>query len=297
MGEVNNNGRPENSGYGGHFIKRQGRPAGRSRSQQIFDHRLAIARSLSKFERQKAALQRAVEFEVVPRLLSAHPPLASPICDCSQPAARAKPARSKTEFCRARPCQKPGRGLAACSGLLERGHRSKTIYLKLLAPTARLSQTIMDRRRPRLRARSHSAYGACNNCCANSARRSGKRRKSRPGLRALLTLAPGETHELPYLLFTLVLTGEFFRREGWSSWIEPDCARGDTLALVRNEWFDVIGISGQWRKAARPSGGSDQDDPRRIDQPVVGLASAGNTVSSTSRVGKISGCRRTGSRP
>ena len=40
----------------------------------------------------------------------------------------------------------------------------------------------------------------------------------------------------------LVMVSEFFRRDGWDSWIEPDVAStafGDT---VRREWFDVVEI-------------------------------------------------------
>jgi hypothetical protein len=64
--------------------------------------------------------------------------------------------------------------------------------------------------------------------------------KTPTGQRVLLTLPPGETHELPHLMFMLVLSDEFLRRDGWNTWIEPDCARRDAQELIKNEWFDVV---------------------------------------------------------
>lgn len=60
------------------------------------------------------------------------------------------------------------------------------------------------------------------------------------GLRALLVPSPGEKHDLGYLMFGLVLVGEFFRRDGWDAWIEPDPASHEFASLVRNQWFDVV---------------------------------------------------------
>jgi hypothetical protein len=126
-------------------------------------------------------------------------------------------------------------------GLLEQGTPIEDVYLKLLGPTAAyLKQLWIDDDRDFAQVtlglwRLQQSLREFSTVFRQSA-------KKPTGQRVLLTLSPGETHELPYLLFTLVLTGEFFRREGWSSWIEADCARPDTLALVRNEWFDVIEI-------------------------------------------------------
>jgi methanogenic corrinoid protein MtbC1 len=211
---------------------RGGRQADRSKD---FAHRIAISRSL-KFERQKAALQRAVEFEIVPRLLLAHPLLAS----------RARPQPTAAEACIRDLAELslgtiPDAASLHVQGLLEQGARVEDIYLKLLAPTAAyLKQLWIDDERDF--AQVTLGLWRLQQLLREFSPAFRKNAKKPTGHRVLLTLAPGETHEMPYLLFTLVLTGEFLRREGWSSWIEPDCARVDTLALMRNEWFDVVEI-------------------------------------------------------
>ena len=58
------------------------------------------------------------------------------------------------------------------------------------------------------------------------------------GRRALLLPAPGEQHT-----FGLSMVAEFFRRAGWDVVCEFDSRHVDPVALVRSEWFDVVGIS------------------------------------------------------
>lgn len=56
--------------------------------------------------------------------------------------------------------------------------------------------------------------------------------------RILLETAEGEQHS-----FGLLMVGEFFRRAGWSVWDEPLSNVPSMARLVRNEWFDVVGLS------------------------------------------------------
>lgn len=58
------------------------------------------------------------------------------------------------------------------------------------------------------------------------------------GRRALLLPAPGEQHT-----FGLSMVAEFFRRGGWDVVCDLDARAVDPVALVRAEWFDVIGVS------------------------------------------------------
>jgi MerR family transcriptional regulator, light-induced transcriptional regulator len=247
---------------------RGGRQPGRGND---FARRIAIARS-QKFERQKAALQRAVEFEVVPRLLSAH----KPIADLGRSEQTGPDANIKIFAGIVL-----GRNADAASlhvqGLLEQGTALEELYLKLLAPTASyLKQLWIDDERDFAQVtlglwRLQQLLREFSSAFRQTA-------KKPTGHRVLLTLAPDETHELPYLLFTLVLNGEFLRREGWSSWIEPDCARADTLALVRNEWFDVIEIlvNGE-RRLDRLAAQIKTIRGESINRSVC-IAVAGNTV-------------------
>lgn len=56
--------------------------------------------------------------------------------------------------------------------------------------------------------------------------------------RALLAAAPGSQHTLG-----LLMVAEFFRRAGWDVWSDPCASEGDLAALVRSEWFDLVGLS------------------------------------------------------
>lgn len=58
------------------------------------------------------------------------------------------------------------------------------------------------------------------------------------GRRVLLLPAPGEQHT-----FGLSMVAEFFRRAGWDVVCDLDSRAFDPVALVRAEWFDIIGIS------------------------------------------------------
>jgi MerR family transcriptional regulator, light-induced transcriptional regulator len=60
------------------------------------------------------------------------------------------------------------------------------------------------------------------------------------GRRALLAPTPREKHDLSYAMFCLVLMSEFFRRDGWDAWIEPDPTSKDFAQIVRDQWFDVV---------------------------------------------------------
>ena len=68
--------------------------------------------------------------------------------------------------------------------------------------------------------------------CADAARPSGQR--------ALLSPGPGESRELGFMLFSLTLASEFFRRGGWDAWIEPDPSDRVFTDTVQTQWFDVV---------------------------------------------------------
>lgn len=59
------------------------------------------------------------------------------------------------------------------------------------------------------------------------------------GRRVLLVPVPGEQHS-----FGLHMVAEFFRRTGWDVWSGSQIASGaDLVQLVRSEWFAVVGLS------------------------------------------------------
>jgi methanogenic corrinoid protein MtbC1 len=120
-----------------------------------------------------------------------------------------------------------------------RGTPVETLYLDLLAPTARrlgelwesdaCDFTEVTMGLGRLQQVLHEMSAAF-------------RAEAEPnvhGRRVLLVPAPGEQHS-----FGLHIVAEFFRRAGWDVWNEPRIASGaDLVQLVRNEWFAVVGLS------------------------------------------------------
>ena len=62
------------------------------------------------------------------------------------------------------------------------------------------------------------------------------------GLRALLVSPSRASSDLGLPIFGLVLMSEFFRREGWDTWVERDLKSPDFHGTVRAEWFDLVEI-------------------------------------------------------
>jgi hypothetical protein len=198
-------------------------------------------------ETRKAALERAVEFEIIPRLALAHK---NHVKAQSQPGAgsRLDFTNEIKEFAELVLGRSEDAAGAHIQSLQQKGIPLEAIYLKLLSPTARYLkyQWLEDERdfanvtlgiwRLQQLLRDFSATFRCENQKAS-------------GLRALLAPGPTEPHDLGYLMFGLVLLGEFFRRDGWDAWIEPAPADRDLSATIHNEWFDVVEfmVSGQKR--------------------------------------------------
>lgn len=148
--------------------------------------------------------------------------------------------------------------------VLQRGVSHEQLLLDLLAPTARLlgqwwDEDVCDfgtvtlgllRLRQMLRAHTPPSEAAAQ--------------LRDPRRRILVTSPPDEQHS-----FGRDMLAGFFRRAGWDVWDSPPQAIADMAALVRREWFAVIGISA-----------SSND---RIDQ----IASAIRAVRHASRNGEI----------
>lgn len=58
------------------------------------------------------------------------------------------------------------------------------------------------------------------------------------GETALLTILPGEQHS-----FGVAMVAEFFRRAGWSLHTGPFSSHQELTSLVQERWFDVVGFS------------------------------------------------------
>lgn len=196
-----------------------------------YAQRRTVTRSVNA-ERQKAALLSAVEFDIVPQLLSAHQ---APARKLERVPAGAEAVASLTALALGR----SDNVCAAYTQTLLDTMPLDRIYLEVVAPAAdRLRKMWIDDERGYAEVtlglwRLQQVLRDFSPLFRQSA-------KLPTGQRVMLTLPPGETHELPHLMFMLVLSGEFLRRDGWNTWIEPDCTRRDAMALLKDEWFDVV---------------------------------------------------------
>jgi len=186
-----------------------------------------------------APLRRTIEADVIPRLVLAHP--VARLRQEALPAHGGAPACDRiARFAQLILAPDPDAVRAHIEALRANGVRLESIYLDLVVPTAsylrylwnadlydfaeitlalwRLQQVVRG-------------FGV-------AFRGEGDRRET--GLRALLVPGPNARHELPYLMFGLVMVGEFLRRDGWDAWIEPDPSSRDFAEIIRSQWFDVV---------------------------------------------------------
>jgi MerR family transcriptional regulator, light-induced transcriptional regulator len=181
-------------------------------------------------------LSRTVEVEIIPRLVMAHGQAAQP----NQPPKEVAGDAHVTDFAGLMLGAESNRAVERIQSYRERGVPLETIYLELLVPAARHLRhlwmndewdfadiTLALWRMQQLLRDFSPAF--CGDMTIKSA-----------GLRALLTPGPGEKHDIGHMMFGLVLAGEFFRREGWDTWIEPDSTDAAFVETIRTQWFDVV---------------------------------------------------------
>ena len=198
--------------------------------------RLATDANRESVELRLAVLSRAIEHEIIPRLMLAHPtandrpsmlPSSSPQVSDEDVTAFAKLVLAPDENV----------AHACIETMRNSGISIETIYTDLLAPVARylgklweedlcdFTEVTLGLGRLHQVLRELSPAFSQSNHTAN-------------GRRALLLPAPGEQHT-----FGLVMVSEFFRRAGWDVGGGPWEAGADPVMMVRSEWFDVVGFS------------------------------------------------------
>ncbi len=179
-------------------------------------------------------MARLIEGEIIPRLLLAHradrdvalPPPA--VFSGGEPLAFAHRSLTTEVY-----------GLLAeIDGYLDRGVAIDTIYLDLLAPTARVLGDFWDNDvcdfvdvtmgMWRLQQVIHELGNRAH--CPSAATRADRR--------VLFTVPPGDQHS-----FGLVMIEDFFRRAGWRTWSAADAALTDLCAVVERQWFELIGLT------------------------------------------------------
>jgi len=190
------------------------------------------------------SLARTIEHELVPRLLLAH--RAGPLSPSARVALAERLAVDgaivRSDDLDAFLASVLGADEDAASGLvrdlIERGVRVESVYLDLLAPTAVqlggmwetdecdfLEVTIALGRLQRVLRELSGRFVATGSPEAVAGT-------------ALLSSIPGEQHTLG-----LFMVAEFLLRDGWGVQVGTPATTDELLALVRDEWFDVVGFS------------------------------------------------------
>jgi MerR family transcriptional regulator, light-induced transcriptional regulator len=132
-----------------------------------------------------------------------------------------------------RPC-------ARIETLRGQGHSLETIYLQLLAPAAIHLRRLWNSDLCGFAEATLALWRLQQLLRQYSVEFRAEAERQETGLRVLLAPTPREKYDLSYAMFALVLMSEFFRRDGWEAWIEPDSTSREFARVVHDEWFDVV---------------------------------------------------------
>ena len=182
-------------------------------------------------------MARLIEGEIIPRLLLAH------LAD------RNASARSQTgepAFTRGEPTALAQMALqlevhqllAHVETYLQNGIAIDCIYLKLLAPTARVLGDFWDNDVCDFVDVTMGMWRLQQIIHELGNRTPGRSARTRSDRRALFTVPPGDQHS-----FGLIMIEDFFRRAGWRTWSAPDAKMVDLCAIVGRQWFELIGLT------------------------------------------------------
>lgn len=187
--------------------------------------------------RPLARLVRAIEVEVIPRLVLAR--RAAPEGASPQVAKGLMPAAEEVaEFTDRVLARDSQAAYSFVDDLRARGASVDTVYLDLLAPAARRLGEMWTADRCHFTDVT-LGVGRMQRVLHELGPDSGEERDhGEPGPRALLAPVPGDQHT-----FGLFMVAEFFRRGGWDVWSGPSLSSKDLAGVVRREWFAVIGLS------------------------------------------------------
>ncbi len=184
-----------------------------------------------------AQLARAIEYEIIPRLMLAHRAGVEPGLRTDDPD-QAITSDDVAAFAKLVLSHEEDLALTAIQTLRLRQVSVERIYLELLAPTARYLGELWEE-------------DLCNftDVTVGLGRLQRVLRELSPALgrsvdhpaqgrRILLLPSPGEQHT-----FGLVMVSEFFRQAGWDVNGGAWATGSEAAAAVASEWFDVIGFS------------------------------------------------------
>lgn len=189
-------------------------------------------------ELRLALLAKAIETEIIPRLMLAHRTASSVTSPNPSGSRREVTQKNVEDFTGLVLSADDNLAHLCINSMRDQGVSIEAIYVDLLAPVARhlgelwnqdicnfTEVTVGLGRLHRVLRELSPAFSQCSDQPANCRR-------------ILLLPAPGEQHT-----FGLVMVSEFFRRSGWDVAGGPWEAGADPSVMVRREWFDVVGFS------------------------------------------------------
>ncbi len=185
-------------------------------------------------ERAKA-LDRAIELQIVPRLVLAN---IWRCRDLAQPATVPAVSADVIELGDRLLSRDDVAALEYVRAKLAAKMPLDDLYIELLAPTARYLGDLWDIDACDFAAVTLGLYRLHRILRELDSSFVGEAQLEPNGLPVLLVPTPGEQH-----MFGLALAAEFFRRAGWNVWSSTLISRNELGAMVRDEWFAVIGFS------------------------------------------------------
>jgi len=182
-------------------------------------------------------ITRMVEGEIIPRLLLAHQSDAMPQGPFRDTPRMFGPEMTE-DFAQRVLSSEIDALLGFVEDLLARGVSIQSIYMDLLAPTARQLGEYWNQDRCSF-ADVTVGLGRLQQILHEMSRRGtqlldGQQR----GRSVLLATAPNEQHT-----FGLLVIEEFFRRAGWRTWCEPGADANQIAQIVGGQWYDLFGLS------------------------------------------------------
>jgi methanogenic corrinoid protein MtbC1 len=206
-------------------------------ANRVFDAHVGKTAHAERDDQSVALLARAIQHEIIPRLMLAHRTPAE--CITPPPFAQSKVTTEDIEyFAQMILSQNEALALSCIESVRMRGVSVESLYLDLLAPAARYLGKLWEDDLcdftevtiglGRLQQMLHELKADLDKTSVQTAN----------GMSILLLPTPGEQHT-----FGLSMVAEFFRREGWEVVGGPYESPDDPAAMVRKQRFDVVGFS------------------------------------------------------
>jgi methanogenic corrinoid protein MtbC1 len=187
-------------------------------------------------------LTRTIEGEIIPRLMLVH--RVDPATALPEEERPALSAEEVTDFARLVMSHDVTEAVSCIERLRTQGLSLETLFLDLLAPTARLLE---DMWQADLCDSTDVTVGLCHlQQLLREYSPAFETEVEHPthGRRVLWAQLPGEpcTFELKHT-FGVRIAEEFFRRAGWDVWGGNPGSVNELVATVRREWFDLVGLT------------------------------------------------------